>query len=907
MRYILGIDLGTTNSCMCFVDTQDPKLSIQLFRVPQIHRLGHVEALETLPSFCLCGADGSLPWGKSLGYSVGAFAREEGAKIPTKLVESAKSWLCHAAVDRRARLLPFEAADEADRVSPVEVAGRYLSHLRQAWNHAKARNSDDALFEEQDIVLTVPASFDEMARALTIEAARLAGIKQLTLLEEPQAAFYSWIVQHESSWKTTLKGGENILVCDVGGGTTDFSLIVVRESGGELSLQRMAVGEHLLLGGDNMDIAIARMVERRLFGTDDHDLPIGQWLQLRQQARKAKEALLGESPDEVFRFLLQGAGSHVVAKTLSAEISSGELRKLLLDGFFPSLEWEEALRLRRSGGVKTMGLPYEAEPAVTKHLAHFLQASGDVPVQPDYVLFNGGAMKPGLFQEEILDSLRRWFPEKEPRKLSSYHLDLAVGRGAAYYGRVRRGLGVRIGGGSARGYYLGVDICDFAGTKTTKALALLPRGSEEGASYEPEQVFMLRPNTPVSFTLYTSHVRLSDQPGTVISIDPNELHPLPPIQTVLRFGKGQATDQEVPVRIGISLSPIGTIDLWLQSEKTPHRWALEFQLRSSEGKERTHGDARTDETFDASFLDDACREISDAFSGSAKTGRLMEKLEEMLGTPRREWSPSVLRGLWKAALAAAPSRKSSAELEARWWNLAGFLLRPGFGYPLDDYRLKELWKIILSDSKAPRELEVAMQRWICLRRIAGGLSRGQQAQIAAELWPQLLDKTTGKIVVKGKGESYQYTEKLRAAASLELIEPAMKVKLGNAVLGRIAKEEPLAVELWALGRLGARHLFHGAGPNVVNREIAAGWIDKLLAQKSRSEAWLFAVGQIARKTDQRELNLSSEAVQRLLKDCEDSDKDGRLRNLLTNATALTQNEQDKVFGEHLPAGLTLQL
>lgn len=907
MRYIIGVDLGTTNSCVSFVDTHDPKLAIQPFRIPQMDVLGHIETLPSLPSFCYSGADQKMPWGKKTGYVVGAFARQEGAKTPTKLVESAKSWLCHTAVNRHDKLLPHEAANPSDRISPVEASARYLLHLRQAWNHLKAKGQDDAIFEEQDIMLTVPASFDETARALTVEAAKHAGIKQLTLLEEPQAAFYSWLAQNEKTWNETFKAGEYILVCDVGGGTTDFSLIEVTGSDGALSLQRMAVGDHLLLGGDNMDVAVARLVEQRIFAGDNRELSINQWLQLKHQAREAKETLLDDDAvHEMHRFLLQGTGAKIVAQTLSADIGRQELQEQLVGGFFPVMEWEEAVKLQRSAGVKTMGLPYEAEPAITKHLAGFLSHAADRPIAPDYILFNGGTMKPAIFREAVLNSLQRWFPDKQVTVLSSYHLDLAVCRGAAYYGRVRRGLGVRIGGGSARGYYLGVDTVDASGVKEAKAMTLLPRGSEEGASYEPEQIFMLRPNVPVSFTIYTSHVRLHDAAGTLLAIDPNEMQPLPPIQTVLRFGKAsQEGDRLIPVRLGIRLSEIGTIELWLQAQETSHRWNLEFQLRTSDGKEQTSGMTTKDETFDSAFLEAAKEKISVAFSPMAKTDLLMEYLEECLGLPRREWSPSILRGLWETTRNAAAQRKSLQATETRWWNLAGFLLRPGFGYPLDDFRLKEVWKIVLADLKTPLHTEAEVQRWICLRRIAGGLNRGQQAQVAAELWPQLIDKQTGKIVLKGKAETYQYTEKLRAAASMELVDPSLKVKLGNAILARIAKETPLPVEFWALGRLGARHLFHGSAAHVVNREIAAEWATKLLKLNERTEQWLFAIGHIARKTDQRELNLSPDVVKQILQMGDEESK--QLKTFLTDAVPFTQNEQDRVFGEQLPAGLMLQL
>lgn len=908
MRYIIGIDLGTTNSCLCFVDTLDPGLSLQTFPVPQMNQFRHIENPPTLPSFCCLGVHHQLPWNKSQDIAIGIFAREEGVKTPAKLIESAKSWLCHSAANRREKILPFESIVEAEKMSPVEASANYLKHLKSAWNYAKAKSDAGNLFEEQDVILTVPASFDEAARALTVEAARLAGITQLTLLEEPQAAFYSWIAQHEKNWKGMFKSGDVILVCDIGGGTTDFSLIEVNEKNQELYFERMAVGDHLLLGGDNMDIALAKAVEDKLFQSRSHELTTTQWHQLRYQARKAKEILLNEKEESgTYRVLLQGTGASIVANTISAEISRQEVKHLLIDGFFPQLSWENALQSCLRSGVKTMGLPYENEPAITKHLAHFLKTSAALVKAPDYILFNGGVMKPAAFQNAILSNLENWFPEKKPQLLDSINLDLAVSKGAAYYGKVRRGLGVRIGGGSARGYYLGLDVVDESGKKMTKALTLLPRGSEEGDQYEPEQTFMLRPNVPVSFTIHTSHVRLHDKSGDLLDIEDKELHALPAIHTILRFGKNTSNNQPIPVKLGISLTAIGTIDLWLQAKTTPHRWTLEFQLRTQEGKQQTSMETQKDETFDSSFLIPAKEAIAQTFSKNSKSDILMEHLEELIGQPRKEWSPSLLRGLFEEALKQEPQKRNTVELESRWWNLIGFLLRPGFGYPLDDHRIKELWKIFLADSKSTRSLDVGIQQLICMRRIAGGFNRGQQAQIAAELWPQLIDKKTGKILLKGRGDLYLYTERLRTAASLELVENKLKIKLGEAILSRQSRESPLPIEHWALGRLGSRHLFYGSLVNVIPKEVASAWIEKLILQKSRTDKWLFAIEQIARKSDQREINLPINVINKIIEACKEEIEFDRIKKLLTDVTALTKNEQDKVFGENLPTGLVLQL
>ncbi|MBA3816999.1 MAG: Hsp70 family protein, partial [Parachlamydiaceae bacterium] len=543
MRYIIGIDLGTTNSCVSYVDTQDPRATIQSFKIPQLVIEGSFEHLPTLPSACYLAAPQefpkgalNLPWDHHLNFFVGKFALQQGAKIPTRLVQSAKSWLCHSAANRRDKILPLESDNEEMRISPVEATARYLKHIREAWNHNMARGDVESEFEGQEIILTVPASFDEIARSLTVEAARLAGFDKMNLLEEPQAAFYSWISQHEKDWEKHLSAGSTVLVCDVGGGTTDFSLIEVVVKEGALTFQRMAVGDHLLLGGDNMDAAIAHRLEI-LLEEEKHVLSRIQRLRLRHEARNAKEALLkenkGDAEHELYRVLLQGSGSNVIQGALSVTLHAAEVRKSLIEGFLGGYSWAEALQLKKTAGFRSMGLPYADEPSITKHLAHFLSSNaGDdhQPKKPDFVLFNGGAMKPPLFQQAIIDNLKAWFG-KEVSVLPSYNLDLAVARGAAYYGKVRQGMGVRIGGGMARGYYLLLDTKDEQGLVVSKAMTLLPRGSEDGSSFEPETTFQLKPNTPVVFQIATSHVRLHDLAGDLIDVDPKEMQMLPPIQT----------------------------------------------------------------------------------------------------------------------------------------------------------------------------------------------------------------------------------------------------------------------------------------------------------------------------------------------------------------------------------------
>ncbi|MCH9627506.1 MAG: Chaperone protein HscA [Chlamydiales bacterium] len=861
-RYVVGIDLGTTNSAVAYSEMGGP---IKLFRIPQLNAKGVMEALPTLPSFHYLSQPHELP---NRDFAVGQWAREQGAKVPTRLVQSAKSWLINAAANRKEAILPFEAADDARKLTPVEASASYLRHIRMAWNaHFK-----DPL-EEQEVVLTVPASFDEVARSLTVEAALLAGIPHPTLLEEPQAAFYNWLSTHE---KETLEKGASILVCDVGGGTTDFSLIEVTEGG----FQRMAVGKHLLLGGDNMDTALCHYMETQL----TEQLDRTQWLALRHQARAAKEAILaGASRHSIW---IPGKGSRLVGGGLSLEISAEEVASVLVDGFFGLYDFDQARHLIQGSDLHNVGLPYEPDSSITKHLANFLSHHP----KPTYLLFNGGALKPSLFQERLVRSLDLWFGEAKPVKiLPSSSLDLAVARGAAYYGKARQGEGIRISGGVPRAYYLEVE--------KERVLTLVPRGAEEGAELHSEHIFSLLPNRPVSFQLYHSHTRIGDQPGMMLSFEEESMTPLPPIETVLRFGSAQNT--RIPVRLTIRLTEIGTLELWVRSEKTDHRWKLEFLLSGYTKEKRL-----TDETFETSFLEPAKQRLVEAFSvgAQAKLKVLMPTLETVIERPRSEWSPSLLRGLFEPLLVQSEKRGLAQAYAAKFWNLAGFFLRPGRGYPLDDFRIKELWKLHLTEAKLKLDDEVLIQKWICYRRIAAGLSKGQQMQIYSELFPLVYDKKKRQLIVKRKG-GYAYAEQLRALASLELVEMPHKVKLGEALVERIVRGHGEACDFWALGRLGARAPLYGTAANVIPSRLCEGWISRLV---NISEVQLiFPLTLLARQTDCLEVNLSAATIDQvkmyLEKHAESSDL-----ALLMQKRELTVQEQERCFGDSLPTGLVLK-
>lgn len=881
MRFVVGIDLGTTNSCVAYVDLQSPQLPVQNFRIPQVVEAGLVQEQWTLPSFCYLASSGEfpagalqLPWKENPELFVGTFARDRGAKVPTKLIASAKSWLCHSAANRREAILPFEAADDSRKMSPVTASSLYLSHIKEAWNAAIAKNDPELELEQQEVILTIPASFDETARVLTVEASKKAGFLHVTLLEEPQAAFYSWIAAHENEWESLLKPGQTVLVVDVGGGTTDFSLIEVQEK----AFARMAVGNHLLLGGDNMDVAIAHLIEQKLPAVSH-----AQWLHLRYAAREAKERLMAGA--ENYHCVIQGTGSSVVQGSLSCEVKREEVLIVLKEGFFGIYPWEEALQLKKTEGLRAMGLAFESEPSITKQMAAFLKQSQS---KPDFVLFNGGAMKPEAFQQAILEVLHLWHPDKKAALLKSVSLDQAVARGAAYYGKARRGLAVKIGGGTPRSYYLAVH--DEA-ANTVKALTLMPRGAEEGDVFEPQTSFLLQPNAPVSFQLYTSHTRLKDNKGDLVIIDPLELQQMPAIQTILRYGKKES-QEKIPVVLKMALTAVGTLELALHAVSAPQKWNLEFQLRSAEGQDNALNQLekeRKDETFHADFLLEAKKLLAGLFENRIKPSKIMEELEKALGMERREWPPSLLRGLFDALMGLSQNRKLSVELEARFWNLAGFLLRPGYGYPLDDFRMKEMWKLLLSDGKNNRSFDVDVQKWILYRRLAGGFTKGQQHQLANELL--LLQK--GK-----KANENSYNEQIRALGALELMEIPLKVKLGTALTERIAAQAGVKADYWALARIGGRQLLQGSAANVVPRVVCEDWL-KILLQREVPREFHFVIGQLCRKTDHKELNISRELVAQL------EAKYPALEEILTKVQVLNIQEKEALYGENLPVGLTL--
>ncbi len=931
-RYVVGIDLGTTNSAVSYVDTHATPWRVESFLLPQVVAPGQVAAHETLPSFHYealtaeaAGGALRLPWStRDERAVVGMWARDEGARTAGRLVSSAKSWLCHSGIDRTASVLPWHAAADVERLSPVEASARCLRHMHDAWNQA----FPDAPLAEQDIVLTLPASFDEVARELTVEAAAVAGLPRVVLIEEPQAAFYAWVYKHRADWQSLVAPGQKILICDIGGGTTDFTLLHVRaatEAGQDLvQFHRVAVGEHLILGGDNLDLALARHVEQRLAGTAK--LESRQWDVLVRNCRRAKEALLTDPAPDTWTIHVPAPGSRLLAGSVQVQLTRAEVEALLVDGFLPSTDFEELPRGRQSG-FQEFGLPYATDAAITRYLAAFLRAHATAAeeettpddrrraARPDLVLFNGGFFASALLRRRLLEVLSGWFAASDtswsPVVLDNDKLNLAVANGAAYYGMVRRGEGVRITANLARSYYVGVE------SDPPAAVCLLPGSTQPGQQITlSEPAFTLTISEPVEFPLYVSSTRLTDRPGDLVTVNPEQMRALPPIRTVLRAQRRRETGT-VPVELHALLSEIGTIELWCAEPGSERSWRLQFDVRAAT---QTDIVARQSAGEAAGTLDETtwrtCAQILESVFGPAGTASpegLMKQLSECLESSRDDWPPTLLRRMWEVLLELEAGRRKSPAHEARWLNLTGFALRPGYGLAVDDWRVSETWRTVRGQlafgTPASRN-----ESFILWRRIAGGLSAGQQQALAEPLLPSLRE-------VYRRGRKARPGDRRRSSAeaandaiqiwclagALELLPIAIKLELGQ-MLAELLKHGKLpnaqTAMVWALGRIAQRVPTYGPLNTVVDSNTAAEWLSVLMGLPADGGTHA-AVMQIARRTDDRYRDVDEACRRQVLNWLSQQAAQPHLLTLVREAGELDADEQARVFGESLPKGLKI--
>jgi molecular chaperone DnaK (HSP70) len=926
---VIGIDLGTTNSAMSWTEGRAAPRS---FGIPQLVASHEVEKRPVLPSFLYLPTDAerrsgsvALPWEGADGAGrvvVGELARDHGALTPARQIASAKSWLANPSVDRTAAILPW-GADADVRLSPVDASARLLRHLRDAWNFERGGGEKGTRLERQSVVLTVPASFDEEARELTVQAAREAGLGNLRLLEEPLAALYAWIAAHRRSVADHLREGELVLVCDVGGGTTDFTLIRVNAQGSELKFERVAVGDHLLLGGDNLDLALASQIEKRLLDLGTPRLTLTQRQELRRKASVAKEQLLSDDSSDRARITLAGSGRGLIAGAMSAELTRDDVVRALADGFLPLTSANDLPAHDRRAGLRELGLPYEGDPAITRHLAAFLTRAGRAagassPVWPDVVLFNGGFFAPALARERVLDALEHWHGRR-PRLLVNARPEIAVATGAAFYGRLLRdphgAANLLIAAGSARTYYAGI-----AGGRRAapdppvpRAVCVMPRGTQEGTTFALAHEFTVAVNKPLAFPLYSSTER-ADALNDVVELPPEggDIHVHAPLVTSFRYGK-RSRHVELRVRLEAAFTETGTLELWCSSTSTDHRWRLAFQLRGVEelpedadapsAVEAAAGEAQI--LIEDAAVDQAVRLVREVFaSGAAHVApeTLTGELESVLGHGRHAWPLAVLRKLADTLLAVEPGRRRGAPFETRWLNLTGFCTRPGFGSPLDAWRVSELRKTYAAGLACPRDVQAQVEWLVLWQRVGAGFSAGQQRELAQRIAAQVGvgQRKPPRINPQIEREGW------RLLGSLERLDIGLRTKLGEELLQRIKRDQRNGAWLWTLGRLGARTPLYGPLSSVPAPATAAAWVERLLALKTITEEVATTIVQIASLTGDPARDLASDVRSAAADRIRAAGHPDRTVHALLHVSPAGSVDAARLFGEPLPEGLRLE-
>ena len=792
---------------------------------------------------------------------------------------------------------------------------------------------------------------------------------RVVLIEEPQAAFYAWVYKHDSDWESRVKIGQKILVCDIGGGTTDFTLIRVRKSNEaeheneqkgddkqaqKIQFHRVAVGNHLILGGDNLDLAIAKYLEQKL--TDGGKLEAYQWDVLVGTSRKIKEQLLSDEGADSITVSLPSRGSKLIGGSLQTEVTRDEIRNLIIDGFLPEVQLTDK-PVRHASGFQEFGLPYASDPGITRYLADFLTTHAgageavsledkhpaDSPLEtsdakPDVVLFNGGFFASPILRDTVIERISKWFqadnPDWSPQLLANDRLDLAVARGAAYYGIVRRDMGVRIAASLARSYYIGIGANDAG---ENQAICIMPGNAEPGQTFTLEdRQFLLTISQPVEFSIYVSSTRLADQPGQVLTIDPEQMTALPPIRTVLR-AKSRNEKRDVSVKLQIGLTEIGTIDLACLEQESDRSWKLRFDIRSTT---QTDIDVHAAVGESQGFVDEEtwreCEQsIANVFSelstvngrdagvsgnttGSGDPKDLVKQLSDVMGMPREEWPMSFLRRVWDALIefesieGKKSGRRKSANHESRWLNLLGYSLRPGYGVALDDWRVTETWRT-LRGKLVHGSVNIQNESLILWRRLGGGLSRGQQSALAEPLFSSLraLEKQMAGKPIKGGAIPIRPEESVevwRLLGSLELLPEAQKTSLGSLISNLFNKRKlgnARSAMIWAWGRLGQRAPLYGPLNTVVNVEQTQEWILELISQLKNSPLEHLAIVQMARLTNDRYRDIDTHTRAQVVKWLELNNAAEHLIRMVKEGGSFDVEQQGRIFGESLPQGLRM--
>ncbi|MDD2623509.1 MAG: Hsp70 family protein [Candidatus Riflebacteria bacterium] len=904
-RFIIGIDLGTTQCALSYADLEDASLRIKTLEIPQYVADGMIEPLPTLPSVIhLCEKERKLSESEFIAQkdiAVGAYAKELGFQNSERFVHSSKSWLCHPRAERRAPILPWQSSFAEQKLSPVDAASEYLRHLAYVWNTTIGADDEKSDFFRQKIIVTVPASFDPAARNLTLEAIEQAGIKSVSLLEEPQAAFYDYLQRNPEIMVSELKGVETVLVIDIGGGTTDFSLIKADWSGSSdyPEFKRLAVGPHLLIGGDNLDLALARYVEAAF--KHKGVKPVGrQWLSLLAQSHMAKEKALSGEEEENIAFTLTGAGSKVLGGSSKVKVRTEAIKQLLIDGFFPLTEADEMPDADAGLGLSEAGLPFTRDPAVTKHLAAFLKANDTIP---DAVLFNGGTMKASCLKERLSDILSIW-GGKEIKILENPHPILAVAAGAAYYGLVSVGYGRRIQSGSPVSVYLGIGTSK-ASSKSChvpeQLLCILSKGSEPEKDYEFEnKTFGIDLSVDSAFYLfYTPSPPKAEQMGRLIKFNSKRYLPLPPLMLKAKTAKG-----EKQVAIKVKLRETGFMQMMCEEIDGGFSHELRFDLGESEKslKKSQQDKSKKSVPLTAVQIKSIDALLTDAFDNKVEYNHVFKGLEEIVGFGRNQWDAPLLRQLFDMfAEREADFNKDYSALNL-YFRLTGFCLRPGFGVLGDAARVDKIWALTDNTYKC-ENAEFWADWWVMLKRISCGFSVERQDFLKSKLENILFDaKKQGK---KTREVSrHERNQIWRLLGNLERISAQEKERLGNRIINTPMSYGVDAISLAVLSRLGGRILTYAPDSAMVSKEVADSWAAALLKKAIPGNSYLdTALRELGRKTGDRLVQIDD----LIRKDIIDIFKKKQRKNAflkpLIKAAKLEDNDLAEITGEALPSGV----
>ncbi len=920
-RFVVGIDLGTTHTVVAYAEIDKARKGApepRIFEITQQTTAHESEALAMLPSCLYAPVAGEVAGDPE--WIVGEMAARRGSEVVGRFVASAKSWLSHGAVDRLAPILPWGAPDSpegerAKRLSPVDASARILAHIRQAWDV----DLPDAPLAEQDVVLTLPASFDEVARELTLRAATLAGLKPM-LLEEPSAAFYALMRGERAIRELASAGGERtVLVCDVGGGTTDLSLMGITKASAApwFSVRRIAVGRHILLGGDNMDLALAHLAEPRI-AKGGQRLEAAELAQLVLSCREAKERILGATRADGARVTVLGRGSKLVSGARGTTLTRDEVERVVLGGFFPPVV--DATRDARRAGIVSFGLPYERDPAITRHVRQFLlRHSGELPRgAPDAVLLNGGVFSAKPIATALIQAIEA-FEGEPPKIIPGTDPDLAVARGAVLYGFARRGIGVQIESGASHGYY--VALAPENEGEAMRAVCILPRGAKEGVHQEAGRRFELVVGRSVRFDIFASDVA-RDEAGALVTVADETFERLPPVVAHL---PASGKEQSVPVFLGGELLPTGQLELACTEAShaggSARKYRLEFQIRDGGSRASSLPNAapaslappRTSEVPRASLaptkLADAERILDRVFgkkneADPREVKDVVRDLEKVLGD-RAIWTMDTTRALADRLLVNTGSRRRTAAHERAYWLLLGYCLRPGFGEPGDPARIERVWPLFEGRLAFPDEPRGWAQFFIAWRRMSGGLGETMQTAIRDAFDP-VIAPAEAKLK-KPKRIPEAPDELLTMLAALERVAAARRATLGEWVCEKTWGSDD--ARLWgAIGRIGARVPVYASAHHVIPPKVAEAWLERLLKQKWESVPTApHAAVQLARVTGDRARDVSSKLRDEVSKRLAAAGAKEAWVRAVRELVDVGEEERVAILGEGLPIGLRLQI